>query len=327
MDFKDFLYIYVTNYKCICAQEVPEGYKNRDIDPELAKLGPKEAFAKKEFVILGKVLNTCMLDIYTTGKIEFGNFYTDVFLCSQKMFTMKHVRKFTIITSYFNKPFQEIKELTIDSTIAHIHLIGRLHKSKLNFKIKMDAAYRVQLEVKYFIIPYFDQCADSWMAYQDSDGPSVTTNCKGKGMFGFIMCVAGQGVKDTSQLECNKYLGPDSFREASRCFNKAFDNDLGTRYGRYCGTLAPWTFYSTKNHINVLLSYGNDMHNKNTHGKVNLFYQPFSVNQAALGDRHLVSNFYTMPAIYDDMYQASVEHQQDSLFYVLHLQTLPGFIN
>eukprot|EP00919_Chromeraceae_sp_WS-2016_P043921 GHVR01104752.1.p1 GENE.GHVR01104752.1~~GHVR01104752.1.p1 ORF type:complete len:284 (+),score=11.72 GHVR01104752.1:366-1217(+) len=253
----------------------PGVYRNKDANVEIATEVKKTVFAKNEFIILRQMLGMCVsildrLSVDNQVYMIHTRLVISMASCFYKVTADNHIANLTI--NIRNSSYHKVK-----STMAYLSLKGQPYNIYLStIKMQLPSAYRVEVTVKYFQLPYSTTCLPSWMAYQDSNKNKFDVdNLYTK--HSMLCWPHGSECKDYNAVECSHH----------NCLNKYFSGS-GTMYGKYCGTLKPWTFHSAGNFINMVIRLLKA-------GKVNLVYQPFSLINSSANAANIFSSIYIYP--------------------------------
>lgn len=269
-------------------------YASRDIDGDLATKIQKVAFAKDEYIIIRHVLQHCIMSQGERSQNlkQYSTSPHRMAACIANGITERHSRNLTLSVGYdiWISPDGRVHAFTLNHPIGNVKLILETYEATVKLKIKLKKLYRIQLHVKHFNLHYIHQCPVSWMAYQDSDNVTIQSRKQG----------------------CYK----------EDCLDSYFEKH-GTIYGRYCGALKSWKFHSAGNYLNIMLKISK--HHPLKRYIVKMFYQAFSIKETFIR-KNIVSGLYTLPGIYHGVHQLDVFSQYDTLFYIFHLQTFPGFL-
>lgn len=269
-------------------------YINKDADENMTVKIQKEYFAKKEFVFIGQIIQSCLINL-TFHKEKQQAYVEHKVKVSVCVYRMSKERNLTFLTSNNYSELFSVKHM-----LANLHLVGQFNDTALKIFIKLPSRYRIELQVEYFRLPYREECGHGWLAYQDSDGQ----------------------INETTDVSTTTGLFSGCYQQG--CLKDEF-NSSGSVYGRYCGSLIPWTFHSTANYIEIMMKIWINAFGKGiSQGRVDLFYQPFTLSKAK--KKHIILAFYTIPIIHENTNHVSLLDHHQAIFYKLQLQTLPGFI-
>lgn len=287
-------------------------YVNKDVNPNIARMIQKELFVKKEFVYLRAVLQSCLWSVTLREKEMYRYSLKRILSCFRHQFKAK-------ILKYFKLIGRQRQKILLNNIMGNVYLAAHhsygsimwnsvmhlkfgLHNTAMRIKILLPEQFRVQLAIRYFRLPYQEDCGHGWMAYQDSD-------------------TRGQNTPHVNGIntKCHTRHNAHIFQQyMDDCLGNEFPYD-GTIYGRYCGSLKPWMFYSTGWYVLIMYRFWNYQRDDSPYDKINLFCQPFSTTN----DTNVVLSSYTFSGTYTGTLSFGF---QDYIFEIFHVYVQPGYV-